>query len=66
MNDNNKRSLAKHFLWYLCVPRQMTPLDPALDESDRPRLGISSFSCLKQYLEASLDSGKETVIPRKA
>ena len=26
MNDNNKRSLAKHFLWYLCVPRQMTPL----------------------------------------
>ena len=26
MDDNNKRSLAKHFLWYLRVPRQMTPL----------------------------------------
>ena len=26
MNDNNSRSLAKHFLLFLCVSRQKTPL----------------------------------------
>ena len=39
MNDNNNRSLAKHFLLFLCVSRQKTPYG---SKDRKPKVKIGS------------------------